>query len=211
MKRIVLQTLLTVVCAGFGFGHARGQSASGDAALQSATELAKKIQQATGAKKPEVKVADGDPCAVLSLADVRKAFPKAQAGERNRRLEQYGATECAWKGADGQVVLAVQERFSAGTAQQDVQGMAMGLTDPLKPASARNVRYELFPGIGSQAVAFVEAADAKRGILSDWALLSIRRETHAVWLMSDELPLRDRSVALKVLEDLGRVAAKRLE
>jgi hypothetical protein len=158
-----------------------------------------------------LKLPAGDPCSVLSLSDVQKVFPGAKGGERNRRLEQYGTTECAWKGADGRVVLAVQESHSSGTAKDDVQGMAMGFTDPLKPKSRANVRYETFANLGSGAAAFVEQADPSRGILSDGALLSIRQGEHAVWLMSSELPRRDRAAALKALEELGKAASKRVK
>lgn len=202
--------LLALFIAG-QIGCAVGQTNKNDPVLKSATETARKIQEATGAKPAAAKLPAGEPCTVLPLSVVQKVFPGAKAGERSRRLEQYGTTECAWKGADGQVVLAVQERYSSSTAKQDVQGMAQGFTDPFKPATAGNVRYETFTGMGSEAMAFVEPADAKRGILNDWALLAIRRGERTVWLMSGDLPLRDRSAALKALEELGRVAAKRLD
>lgn len=207
--RFPAPTLLLALFIAGQIGCAFGQTS--DAKLKSATETAKKITDTTGAKAPTVKLPAGDPCTVLALSDVQRAFPGAKAGERNRRLEQYGTTECGWKGADGQVVLAVHESYSRGTAREDAQGMAQGFTDPLKRASARNVRYETFIAMGSEAVAFVEPADAKRGILSDGALLSIRRGEHTVWVMSGELPRRERAAALKTLEELGRVAAKRLD
>lgn len=205
-----LPTLLVLLAAGH-IGHAVAQGTKSDATLKSATETAKKIQEVTGGKASATKLPAGDPCTVLTLSDVQKVFPGAKGGERNRRLEEYGTTECAWKGADGRVVLAVQESYSSGTAKDDVQGMAMGFTDPLKPKSRANVRYETFANMGSQAAAFVEQADANRGILSDGALLSVRHGEHAVWVMSSELPRRERTAALKALEDLGKVAAKRVQ
>ena len=209
-RPVALPQLIALFIAG-QIGCAVGQTNKDDATLKSATETARKIQETTGAKAPAVKLPAGDPCAVLPLSEVQKAFPGVKAAERSRRLEQYGSTECAWKGASGQVVLAVQESYSSGTAKDDVQGMASGFVDPLNPTSARNVRYETFNGMSSQAMAFVEQADAKRGILSDAAMLSLRRGEHTVWLMSVELPRRDRTAALKTLEELGRVAARRLD
>ena len=85
--------------------------------------------------------------------------------------------------------------------------MAAGFTDPLKPAARRNMRYETFNGMAGEAAAFVEPADAGRGVLSDGSMLSIRRGEHTVMLMSTELAQRDRGAALKTLEALGRVAA----
>lgn len=192
-------------------GCAVAQPTKNESALKAATETARQIQQTTGAQPPAARLPSGDPCAVLSTAEVQKAFPGAKAGERNRRLEQYGLTECGWKGANGQIVLAVQESYSSGSAKQDVQGMAMGFTDPLNAAARRNVRVETFNGMAGEAAAFVEPADARRGILSDGSLLSIRRGEHTVMLMSAELAQRDRGAALKALEALGRVAARRLD
>lgn len=163
------------------------------------------------AQAPANKLPPGDPCTVVPLPLVQGAFPGAKAGVRSRRLEQYGSTECAWKDGSGQVVFAVNESYGSDTAKEEAQSTAMGFIDPLKPGAARNVRYETFAGMGSEAVAFVETADAKRGILGDGALLVMRRGEHTISLMSPALPKRGRAAALKVFEDLGRVAAKRLE
>lgn len=192
-------------------GQLLAQQPKGDAALKAATETAKKIQETTGAKPAQAKVPPGDPCTVLSLSDVQKVFPGAKAGERSRRLEQYGITECAWKGADGRVVLGVQESYGSDSAKDDVQTMAMGITDPLQPKSRGNVRYETFPALGSEAMAFVEQADAKRGILGDGAYMAMHRGERLISLSSGVLPQRDRAAALKALEELGKVAAKRLQ
>ena len=66
-------------------GQAAAQGTKGDATLKSATDTAKKIQEATGAKAPTSKLPAGDPCTVLSLSDVQKVFPGAKGGERSRR------------------------------------------------------------------------------------------------------------------------------
>jgi hypothetical protein len=187
------------------------QKPANDQALKSATETAKKIQDTTGAKPADSKVPPGDPCAILSLADVQKVFPAVKSSERSRRLEQYGITECAWKGADGGVLVGVQEQFSKGTAKDDAEGMSAGIVDPFKPQARRSVRFETLPGVGVDTVAFVEKADAQRGILSDGAMIFMRQGDHTVRLMSADLPGRDRTAALKALEDLGKVAAKRLK
>lgn len=208
MKRseLALIALLTVVPAGF----AVAQRANHDAALKEATDAAAKIREATGAATPAVKLPSGDPCGILALADVQKAFPGAKAGERSRRLEEYGSTECAWKDAKGTILVAVQESYSSGNAREDVEGMSSGFVDPLDRKARDNVRIERLAGVGDDAAAFVERADAARGILSDGAMLSIRRGEHTIWLMSAELSRRDRAAALKVLDELGRSAAKRL-
>ena len=183
---------------------------AGDDALKRATELADKIQQQTGGAAPTAKLPGGDPCDVLPLAVVQKAFPGAKAGERSRRLEQYGSTECSWKDSKGVLVVAVQESFSSGSAREDVEGMAIGFTDPLNPQARNGVRFEQFNGLGGDAAGFVERADAARGILSDGAMLSIRRGEHTIWVMTNQLSRRDRTAALKTLQELGQAAARRL-
>ena len=89
--------------------------------------------------------------------------------------------------------------------------MAQGITDPLKRESLKNVRIEAFPNLPVDAAAFVEAADPKRGILSDGAMLQLRKGPHDVLLNAPELPQRERAAALKAFEELGRAASKRVE
>lgn len=192
-------------------GPAGAQSTSGSEALKAATQLANGIRAATGAKPVQKKFPPGDPCTILPLAEVQKVFPGARAGERSRRLEEYGTTECGWKGPDGQVVIAAQESYTGGDAKEEVRGMAQGFTDPLKPQSLHNVRIETFASLGSAAAGIVETADPKRGILGDAAMLIVTRGNHSVMLGSATLPRRDRAAALTALEELGRVAAKRLQ
>ena len=202
---------LLVWFAASGVLNAYAQNTKADDALKSATETAKKIREATGSKPAPKAIPAGDPCEILSLADVQKAFAGAKAGERSRRLEEYGITECSWKGPKGAVVLAVQESNSNGTVKEDVMSMAQGFTDPLNPKARNNVRYESFSGVGTTAMGFVEQSDPKRGILSDGALLAMRDGMHTIWLMSNELPQRDRAAAVKALEELGKAASKRLK
>ncbi len=210
LRAIALTSLPVLLVAGY-CGTASAQKAKPEDTLKSATDTAKKIQDATGAKPAAERVPTGDPCTVVSMSDVQKVFPGVKVAERSRRLEQYGITECAWKTANGGIVLGVQESYSSGTAKEDAEGMALGFIDPLKAQAGRNVRYETFTTLGVQATAFVETADPKRFILGDAAMLALRQGDHTVSLMSAELPRRDRAAALKALEDMGKVAAKRLQ
>jgi hypothetical protein len=157
------------------------------------------------------KLPSGDPCTVVPLADVQKAFPGAKAGVRDRHLEEYGATQCAWSDSRGQVVFGVQESYGSNSAMEEAQGQATAFLDPLTSPSKAKVRYEKLSGIAPEAVAFVEPGDPKRGILGDGSLLVLRKGQHTLVLMSPELPKRDRAAALKVYEDLGRLAARRLD
>jgi len=153
----------------------------------------------------------GDPCTVVPLAEVQKAFPGAKSGVRNRRLEEYGSTQCAWSDSRDKVVFAVQESYGSNTAMQEAPGNATAFLDPTMRQSKASVRYETLSGIAPEAVAFVEPGDPKRGILSDGSLLVLRKGKHTLLLMSPVMPKRDRAAALKVYEDLGRIAARRLE
>ena len=188
---------------------ATAQTRPADAA-KSAEKTAKDIRAATGTTPAAKKLPEGDPCTIVATADVQKVFPGAKA-ERSKRLEGYGITECGWKGANGEIVLAVQESYNSGkSAHEDALGMAQGVADPMNPRALKNVRIEAFPSLGVDAAAFVETADKAKGILGDGALLELRRGEHNISLGSGELPRRDRAAALKAFEDLGRVAAKRL-
>jgi hypothetical protein len=164
------------------------------------------------AQAPAKRVPSGDPCTVVSLADVQKAFPGAKPGERSTRIEQYGITECAWKDAGGVVVFGVQEFYGKDSAMNELRGLALAMVD-MKAANVRNVRYEVLAGVGlgNEAVAFVEPIDAKRGIVSEGAMLALHRGERTLWLTSPTLPARDRAAALKTFEALGRIAAKRLD
>ena len=158
------------------------------------------------------KLPSGDPCTVVPLSDVQKAFPGAKPGERNTRKEKYGVTECAWKDGSGVVVFGVQEFFGSDSATDETKGFVLAMVDG-KTANARNVRYEILTGVGlgNEAVAFVEARDDKRGIVQEGAMLVLHRGQRTLWLTSPTLPQRDRAAALKTFEAFGRIAAKRLD
>jgi hypothetical protein len=158
------------------------------------------------------KVPSGDPCTVVPLSDVQKAFPGAKPGVRETRKEKYGITECAWKDAGGVVVFGVQEFYGKDSAMEETKSFAMAMAEG-KVANARNLRYEILTGVGlgNEAVAFVEPIDAKRGIVSEGAMLTLHRGGRTLWLTSPALPARDRAVALKTFEVLGRIAVKRLD
>jgi hypothetical protein len=210
-RRTMPMAKVLVIFAMCGASNTWAQKPTAEETLKSATETAKKIREATGSKPSATAIPAGNPCDILSSGDVQKAFPGAKAGERSKRLEEYGITECAWKGPSGQVALVVQESSSKGTVKEDTMGMAQGFTDPVKQQSLNNVRFESFNDLGFPAMGFVEKADPKRGILGDGAMLIMRNGDRTISLGSGELAQRDRTAALKALGDLGKVAAKRLK
>ena len=190
-----------------------GQTTKEDAAAKAAMETAKDIQAATGSSPSQEKLPSGDPCTIFSPGEVQKAFPGAKPGGRSNRLEKdFGTTECSWRGAGGQLVLNVQESYNDGrSAKEDALDMASGFVEPFDQKALKNVRIESFPSLGDDAAAFIEKADPKRGILNDGAILELRRGRHNITVMTPELPNRERSAALKTLEELGRAALKRLQ
>lgn len=192
---------------------ANAQSVAAGNALKDATGKAKAIQEATGTKPEAVKVPPGDPCTIVSAADVKRVFPQSLGPTRSRRLETYGITECTWKGPKGEVLLGVQESYadSDTTAADEAAGMGTGFLDPLKPAMRKNLRIERFAGIAIDNAGFVERADPARGLLSDGAFLSLTKGRQVVTLMSANLARIDRAQALRQLEGLGRAASSRLK
>jgi len=158
-----------------------------------------------------VKLPSGDPCTVVPLSDVQRAFPGAKPGARERRLEKDGITECTWKDGSGVIVFAAQEFYGNDSAMDESRSFGQALAGS-NTGNARNVRYEILTGVGlgNEAVAFVEANDSKRGIVTEGAMLTLHRGQRTLWLTSPALATRDRAAALKTFEALGRIAAKRL-
>ena len=150
-----------------------------------------------------------DPCKLLTDAEVRKAFPDAKAGKVDHSLEEHGIISCLWDHPGGRFAVQVY-RGTQGTIENEIRGMSLMFLDPLKPGAEQNVRYEIVKEVGDEARAIVETADEKKGFLTDSAILVAQRKSLQLTLMSTQLAKRDRSGALKVLEDLGRAAAKRL-
>ena len=150
-----------------------------------------------------------DPCRLLTDSEIRKAFPDAKAGKVDHSLEEHGIISCLWDHPGGRFAAQVYNG-EQGTIENEIRGMSLMFLDPLKPGAGQNVRYETIKDVGDQARAIVETADEKKGFLTDSAVLVTQRKGLQLVLMSTQLAQRDRSSALKVLEDLGRAAARRL-
>ncbi|MBA3754541.1 MAG: hypothetical protein H0X01_10490 [Nitrospira sp.] len=150
-----------------------------------------------------------DPCKLLTDTEVRKGFPEAKAGKVDHSLEEHGIISCLWDHPGGRFAVQVYEG-EQGTIDNEIRGMSLMFLDPLKAGAGQNVRYEIIKDVGDQARAIVETADEKKGFLTDSAILVAQRKGLQLILMSTQLAQRERISALKVLEDLGRAAAKRL-
>lgn len=182
---------------------------SPDGSESSKTPAAGKPEKtpAAGAQTAADELPKADPCKLLTTAEVRKIFPDAENGKRETSTDEYGIKSCIWNHPRGRLGLQVM-KGEPGTVKHEIQGWSIGFKDPLKPGV--KVRYETIAGVGDEAMAVVERADEKAGILQDAAMLIAQRGDQQINLFSNDLASRDRSAALKALEDLGKAAAKRL-
>lgn len=189
-KPSLTRTLLPALALGLAFGSAAARTPA----------------------KP--RLSSGDPCTVVPLADIQKAFPGAQAGVRKRDAEEtIGWTQCGYSHANGYLVFGVIEQYSdIATVLQDAKDMAsLGNLNPFAPVDKTGARFEKIAGLGVDAIAYAETEDRKRGILTDGGFLVLRKGQHTVTLLAPTLPGADRPAALKLLEALGRIAVKRLD
>jgi len=158
------------------------------------------------------KLPTGDPCTIVPLDAVQKAFPGAQAGVRRPEVEKYGLTQCFWSRGKGDVLFGVAESYTTdATVMDDAQVEASGYLDRSMPAARRGARFEPIAGLGVDAVAFIETKDPKRGIVADAAFVVLRKGQRTVTLAIPSPQGIDRAATLKLFETLGRIAAKRLE
>jgi hypothetical protein len=160
------------------------------------------------AQKPSAS-ALGNPCQLLTDAEVRTVFTGAKAGRVDRRREEYGLVDCIWEYPGGSFGL----QLSAAPSQsfdEEVKGNTTGFLDPMKGGAERAIRFEKLTGVGDRATAIVEATDRNRGILTNIAMLIAQRGKREIVLGSPDLVKRDRAAALKALQDLGKAAASRL-
>jgi len=178
-------------------------------ALQEALKIRDAIMAHTapGAAPAKTALSGDDPCRLLSDAEVRRAFPGAASGKRNRDTDILDIATCEWALAPGR--LAVQRmQGEPGSAQDWIDTMKMGIVNPLKAKPV--IRSERIGGLGDEAVAMVELTDPKRGILHSIAVIAIRRGHQQVAVTTDSLDQHSRADALAVLTRLGRAAAARL-
>lgn len=193
---------------------------SNDDVQRAARDLADKLERATKqpnkagaatAAKPEAidELPKGDPCALLTLAEVRKLYPKADAAKPDRVPEKYGILTCYWQYPTGRLVVQLT-KAEPRSCETEARGLAMGFVDPLSPKAHEAVRFQALPGIGDDAVAVVERKDEKRGILGDASYLITQRGDRQIWISSTDLAGGDRAAAIDTLAKLGRLAIGRL-
>lgn len=163
----------------------------------------------TMASPPIVRAQVKDPCTLLTTAEVQHAFPGATAGRLDRDLEKYGLVRCEWKYSGGSLIIITGA--DTDPVKEEAQSMALTFLDPLRSDAPGHVRYEKLPGVGDEAIAAVERADKAKGFMQDGAILVVQRGTRQISMLSSDLARRERADALRVLSDLGKAIAKRLE
>lgn len=203
--------ILALTCLALAACTASSPDASSSPA-QDAQALHDATVAAGAAQDPVASANPADPdsvCRLLTDAQVRAVFPSAHSGARERTREQYGIGACVWSGDFGRALLQTWQA-KGRTADAEARGMVFGFIDPMSSSAADNIRYETIAGVGEQAVAVVEKQDAKRGIVTDIAMLMVRKNDQIIMLMCDDLVHRDRAQALAALKSLGGAAADRL-
>jgi hypothetical protein len=166
---------------------------------------------AAGAKAtstPEVVGTPGDPCAILTNSEVRKAFADAKAGKRDHSLDKYEIATCGW---DTPTNIVVAQLFKAeGSAEDEVRSRALGVIDPLKQHAGDKFRYEKVAGAGDESTVIAESGDQANGIFNDIAVIAVRKGEQMVVIFNHSLIDGDRDATLKALTALGKSAAARL-
>lgn len=151
-----------------------------------------------------------DPCKLLTDAEVQSVFPGAQTGKPERTREKYGIQACQWTHPAGSFAVQMWDVKKPGDYDNEIRGLALGITDPLNNAARKNLRFEKIAGIGDGATAFVETESKARGVLGDLAMLVTQRGNQLVELQSSDLARRDRAAALQALTRLAKSAVARL-
>jgi hypothetical protein len=166
-------------------------------------------KQSVGVEQASATSTPGDPCSLLSTAEVASVIPGAKSPERDKSREEYGISACIWDTPQGRFAVQTWEG-EPNAVENEARGLAQGFVDPLKPGAMNNVRFEKIDGVGERALAVVEIQDAKRGLLTDVAMLVSQRGDQILVMFSNDLARTERSAALGGLKKLGTAAAKRL-
>ena len=154
-------------------------------------------------------VTPGDgPCGLVTDAEVGQAFAGAKSGERDHSMDKYGMASCKWETAAN--ALAVQTFESKETVGNELRGRMLGYLDPLKPGLRDSIRYDELAGLGDSAMSVAVKGDPERGILSDTAMLAIKRGDRVAVLFTRVLVDGDPAATIAALKQLAPAAAGRL-
>ena len=150
-----------------------------------------------------------EPCSLLTDAELRAVLPAAGPGTPDNADAHAGIRGCQWKTSEGRVWIQV---YPAGPSspELEIRTIAVGMFDPKLPKALDGMRVESVPAGGTDAYAFVEAVDAKRGVVARNAVLTQAGRGNIVVLFAPELATLDRKDALAALGRLGATIGARL-
>lgn len=146
---------------------------------------------------------------MLTPAEVQAAIPGAKPGKPDND-PKLGLLRCAWDTPTGTLMLIEGTGPPEDTPRSEAESWMDAFLDPLRDNAGRNVRYESLPGVGEVAVAVVEKADPATGIARGGAVLVVKRGKRQISLLSTDLARRDRGEGLRVLTELGKAIASRM-
>lgn len=150
-----------------------------------------------------------DPCSLLTDAELRSVLPGAGPATPDMADAHAGIRGCQWTTPAGRVWIQV---YPSGPSapELELRTIATGMFDPAAPKALDRMRIEGLPAGGKGAYAFVESADAERGVVSANAVLAQAGAGNIVVLFAPELAALDRKDALKALGTLGAHIGGRL-
>jgi hypothetical protein len=127
-------------------------------------------------------------------------------------LEKLGTLTCVWDYPTGQfsIIGTTTNDQAEESVKEEATGWTSAFVDPLRAGAERHVRYEVLPGVGDEAIAVVEREDPAKGFTTSAAILVVRRGKRQVSAVSTTLARGERAEALRVLTELGKAIAKRL-
>jgi uncharacterized protein (UPF0248 family) len=199
LRNIIVMTVLVGCVAGCS-----QETSSTNASAPNVTSASSQSMTATVSTGP----AD-TACALLTDAEVRGVFPKAQSGKRNTESLQYGLDRCAWETPTGQIGVEVS-KVEAAAFENELRAELQGAVDPRVQGAIDQIRFQPVSDIGDHAIAVLEKGDAKRGIYTDISLLAIQRNHRMAVLMIHDAHRDAPLPTLETLKGLGRPLASRL-
>ena len=153
----------------------------------------------------------GNPCALLTDAEVRRVFPDARPAARDTRFEQAGGdiASCVWQTSRGGFTASITR--NAQPLGNEIREWSLLMVNPMgdQPRAGDKIRYEQVAGVGDAAMAVLEAPNAILPRTPGIAFLIARRGDRELILASQELPGRERAGGLAALAELAHAAMKR--
>lgn len=206
-----MKTLLRSVAMALLAGclSACSQHAAVDATAPAQTSVSSAPKAATSASHASSTEPVDNPCDLLTDAEIRGVFPKAQSGKRNTESLQYGLDRCAWETPTGQIGVEVS-KVEAAAFENELRAELQGAVDPRVQGALDQIRFRPVPDIGDHAIAVLEKGDVKRGIYTDIALLAIQRNHRMAVLMIHDANRDAPLPTLDTLKGLGHPLATRL-